>query len=104
MTTRYVGAPIARIEDRRLLIGQALFVDDVDRPGMLHVAFLRSPHAHARLGVIDLSRVRERPGVIAALRRRRSRRLLEAGSATGATAAHRRDDLQPAHPGAVGAR
>jgi aerobic carbon-monoxide dehydrogenase large subunit len=66
MTTRYFGAPIARNEDRRLLTGRALFVNDVERPGMLHVAFLRSPHAHARLGAVDLSRVRARPGVVAA--------------------------------------
>src|SRR5215813_8758305 len=66
MTTRYFGASIARNEDRRLLTGRALFVNDVERPGMLHVAFLRSPHAHARLGTVDLSRVRERPGVVAA--------------------------------------
>jgi hypothetical protein len=39
MTTRYFGAPIARNEDRRLLTGRALFVNDVERPGMLHVAF-----------------------------------------------------------------
>jgi aerobic carbon-monoxide dehydrogenase large subunit len=66
MTTRYFGAPIARNEDRRLLTGRALFVNDVERPGMLHVAFLRSPHAHARLDGVDLSRVRKRPGVLAA--------------------------------------
>ena len=66
MKTRYFGAPIARNEDRRLLTGRALFVNDIERPGMLHVAFLRSPHAHAWLGAVDLSRVRERPGVVAA--------------------------------------
>src|SRR5271163_3481024 len=66
MTIRYFGAPTARNEDRRLLTGRALFVNDVERPGMLHVAFLRSPHAHARLGAVDLSRVRARPGVVAA--------------------------------------
>ena len=66
MTTRYLGAPIARNEDRRLLTGRALFVNDVERPGMLHVAFLRSPHAHARLGTVDLSPVRARQGVVAA--------------------------------------
>jgi carbon-monoxide dehydrogenase large subunit len=66
MTTRYLGAPIARNEDRRLLTGRALFVNDVERPGMLHVAFLRSTHAHARLGKVDLSRVQKRPGVAAA--------------------------------------
>ena len=65
MITRYFGAPIARNEDRRLLTGRAQFVNDVERPEMLHVAFLRSPHAHARLGAVDLSRVRERPGVVA---------------------------------------
>jgi CO/xanthine dehydrogenase Mo-binding subunit len=36
MTTRYFGAPIARNEDRRLLTGQALFVNDIERPGLLH--------------------------------------------------------------------
>jgi len=66
MTTRYLGAPIARNEDRRLFTGCALFVNDVERPGMLHVAFLRSPHAHARLGTVDLSPVRARQGVVAA--------------------------------------
>ena len=49
MVTRYFGARITRNEDARLLTGQALFVDDVELPGMLHVAFLRSPHAHARI-------------------------------------------------------
>jgi CO/xanthine dehydrogenase Mo-binding subunit len=66
MTTRYLGASIARNEDRRLLNGRALFVNDVERPGMLHVAFLRSPHAHARLGAVDLLPVRARQGVVAA--------------------------------------
>ena len=42
MTTRYFGAPIQRNEDARLLTGRALFVDDVELPGMLHAAFLRS--------------------------------------------------------------
>jgi aerobic carbon-monoxide dehydrogenase large subunit len=66
MTTRYFGTPITRNEDCPLLAGQAPFVNDVHRPGMLHVAFLRSPHAHARLAAVDLSRVRERAGVLAA--------------------------------------
>jgi carbon-monoxide dehydrogenase large subunit len=43
-----------------------VFVNDVERPGMLHVAFLLSPHAHARLCTVDLSRLRARPGVVAA--------------------------------------
>ena len=60
-----VGARTKRNEDPRLLTGQALFVDDVELPGMLHAAFLRSPYAHARLGKIDVARAREMPGVAA---------------------------------------
>src|SRR5882757_5674448 len=66
MTTRYFGAPIKRNEDRRLLTGQALFIDDVELPGMLHAAFLRSQVAHARILKIDISRALARPGVVAA--------------------------------------
>ncbi len=66
MTTRYFGAPITRNEDPRLLTGQALFVDDVELPGMLHAAFLRSPYAHARLRSIDVSGALAREGVMAA--------------------------------------
>ena len=60
-----IGHRQKRNEDPRLLTGRALFVDDLDLPGMAHVAFLRSPYAHARLGDIDLSAAREMPGVIA---------------------------------------
>jgi carbon-monoxide dehydrogenase large subunit len=65
MTTRNFGAPITRNEDARLLSGQALFVDDVELPGMLHAAFLRSNVAHARIRSIDVAAARARPGVIA---------------------------------------
>jgi carbon-monoxide dehydrogenase large subunit len=65
MTNRYFGARITRNEDPRLLTGRALFVDDVNLPGMLHVTFLRSLHAHARIRGIDVSRARQRPGVVA---------------------------------------
>lgn len=65
MTTKYIGKRIHRNEDARLLTGQALFVDDVAIPGMLHAAFLRSDYAHARLLSIDVSAARERPGVVA---------------------------------------
>ncbi len=65
MTTQYVGKRIKRNEDPRLLTGQALFVDDVDLPGMLHAAFLRSAYAHARVTNIDVSAAKARPGVIA---------------------------------------
>lgn len=65
MATRYFGAPIKRNEDRRLLTGMALFVDDVELPGMLHAALLRSPIAHARIRNIDTSAALRRAGVIA---------------------------------------
>ena len=65
MTEKYVGQRMTRTEDPRLLTGQALFVDDVEIPGMLHAAFLRSDYAHARLRSIDVSAARNRPGVVA---------------------------------------
>lgn len=66
MSTRTFGQPVKRNEDRKLLIGQALFIDDVELPGLLHVAFLRSQAAHARIIKIDVSKARNRPGVVAA--------------------------------------
>jgi carbon-monoxide dehydrogenase large subunit len=62
---RYVGQRVLRLEDAKLLTGRALFVDDVQLPGMLHVAFLRSDEAHATLRGIDASAARARPGVVA---------------------------------------
>ncbi len=50
-----LGERVRRNEDPRLLTGRALFVDDVHLDGMLHAAFLRSPHAHARIRSIDTS-------------------------------------------------
>ncbi len=66
MATRFFGAPVTRNEDPRLLAGQALVVDDVELPGLLHAAFYRSPYAHAQIQRVDVSRALARPGVIAA--------------------------------------
>ena len=55
MTTRQFGASVKRNEDARLLAGRAQFVDDVKLPGILHAAFVRSPHAHARIVAIDVT-------------------------------------------------
>jgi carbon-monoxide dehydrogenase large subunit len=63
---RYLGERILRNEDARLLTGRALFVDDVQLPGMLHVAFVRSNYAHGRLRSVDVSAARQRRGVVAA--------------------------------------
>jgi carbon-monoxide dehydrogenase large subunit len=63
MEQRQIGRAVTRNEDPRLLTGRALFVDDVERPGLLHAAFLRSPHAHARILGVDVATARARPGV-----------------------------------------
>jgi carbon-monoxide dehydrogenase large subunit len=65
VTKKYIGERVRRNEDARLLTGQALFTDDIEIPGMLHAAFMRSDYAHARILSIDVSAARERPGVVA---------------------------------------
>ena len=65
MATRYFGKPIRRNEDPRLLTGQALFVDDVHLPGMLHIAFVRSAYAHAVIRSIDTAAAKTMVGVVA---------------------------------------
>ncbi|HJU75273.1 MAG TPA: xanthine dehydrogenase family protein molybdopterin-binding subunit [Gemmatimonadaceae bacterium] len=63
MTSRLFGQSIKRNEDPQLLRGEALFVDDVSLPGMLHVAIVRSIHAHGRLVNVDVSDACKHPGV-----------------------------------------
>ena len=64
----YVGKPVERSEDAILLTGRALFSDSLPtRTGTLHAAILRSPHAHAEIQSVDLSRALTQPGVVAAL-------------------------------------
>jgi len=61
-----VGAPRLRKEDARLITGQTRWTDNLQLPGLLSVAILRSPVAHARLTRVDVSAAREQPGVVAA--------------------------------------
>jgi aerobic carbon-monoxide dehydrogenase large subunit len=63
----FVGQPIRRKEDPRLITGQATYVDDITLPGMLHAAIVRSPEAHARVTSIDFQAALERPDVRAVL-------------------------------------
>jgi carbon-monoxide dehydrogenase large subunit len=63
---RYVGAGVLRKEDPELITGQARFIDDITVPGMVWVALVRSPYAHARITRVDVSRALEAPGVVAA--------------------------------------
>src|SRR6185436_6832854 len=65
MGAKYFGAAVRRREDPRFLRGEGRFVDDVTLPGLLHAAFLRSPHAHARIGRLDVRAARALPGVAA---------------------------------------
>jgi aerobic carbon-monoxide dehydrogenase large subunit len=62
---KYVGKSIKRTEDPRLIQGLGHYVDDIKLAGTLHVAFLRSPHAHARITSVDVEEARKAPGVVA---------------------------------------
>src|SRR6188474_200403 len=63
MGAKHFGARITRLEDPALLTGRGQFVDDVNLPGALHAAFIRSPHGHARIRGIDSAAARAMPGV-----------------------------------------
>jgi aerobic carbon-monoxide dehydrogenase large subunit len=62
---RGIGHSVKRKEDDRFIRGRGNYVDDVNLPGMLHMAILRSPFAHARINSIDASRAEALPGVVA---------------------------------------
>ncbi|HYE93032.1 MAG TPA: hypothetical protein VEA38_18525, partial [Terriglobales bacterium] len=59
----YAGS-VRRREDPRLITGRGEFVDDLRIPAVVHAAFVRSPHAHARIRSIDVATARRAPGVI----------------------------------------
>ena len=61
---KWIGKSIPRHEDARLLTGRGTFVDDLNIPNVHHAAILRSPHAHARISKVDLSRALDLKGVI----------------------------------------
>jgi carbon-monoxide dehydrogenase large subunit len=67
MGAKQFGARVARVEDPALLTGRARFVDDLKLPGVLHAAFVRSPHPHARIMAIDTTAALAMPGVHAVL-------------------------------------
>ena len=62
---RYIGQPSPRADASRLLQGRGKFVDDKTLPRMVHAAFLRSPHAHAKILSIETSCATAAPGIIA---------------------------------------
>jgi carbon-monoxide dehydrogenase large subunit len=61
----YIGKVVPRPNLDRLMQGRGLYVSDVELPRMVHVVFLRSPHAHAMITAIDATEARRMPGVIA---------------------------------------
>ncbi|MFF1837156.1 xanthine dehydrogenase family protein molybdopterin-binding subunit [Streptomyces sp. NPDC058231] len=61
----WIGRSVPRVEDDRLLRGNGRYVDDIDLPGSVEAAFLRSPHAHARIESVDVSAALAAPGVVA---------------------------------------
>src|ERR1700761_6636059 len=65
--TAFLGRSVPRLEDRKLLRGAGRFVDDIVISGILHAAFVRSPHAHALVTHIDVQAARSMPGVHAVL-------------------------------------
>jgi aerobic carbon-monoxide dehydrogenase large subunit len=67
MTTRFIGKPLKRKEDPRLIQGISHYVDDLQLAGMHYAAFLRTPYAHAKIRSVDLSKARHAPGVVLAL-------------------------------------
>src|SRR5438105_6613179 len=64
MGAKFFGAAVKRREDPRFLRGEGRFIDDVTLPGLLQAAFLRSPHAHARIVRIDAAAAAASPGVV----------------------------------------
>src|SRR5262249_11861428 len=63
----YVGAALSPRETKKLVLGRGSYIGDLTAPGMLHAAFVRSPHAHARIRAIDVAAARSQPGIAAVL-------------------------------------
>jgi len=65
--TPLIGAPIRRAEDLRFVRGLGTYLDDIAFTDTTHIAFVRSPHAHARIEAIDVARTAAMPGVLVVL-------------------------------------
>ena len=59
----YVGRTLSRLGAKSAVAGRGRYTDDVDRPRLLHAAFVRSPYAHARILDIEVEAARRQPGV-----------------------------------------
>src|SRR6185436_17638146 len=65
MAVKMMGAQVKRKEDPLLITGASTYTGDISLPGLHYVAFVRSPHAHARIRRIDAAAVLKRPGIVA---------------------------------------
>ena len=63
----YVGAALSPRETRKLVLGRGSYIGDLTAPGLLHAAFARSTHAHARITRIEVAAARRAPGIVAVL-------------------------------------
>jgi aerobic carbon-monoxide dehydrogenase large subunit len=63
----FIGRPLPRFEDLRLVRGAGRYTDDISVPGQAYAVFVRSPHAHAEIVALDAAAALRRPGVIAVL-------------------------------------
>src|SRR4051794_37338188 len=67
MVADMLGASVKRVEDPRFITGKGRYLDDISMPGMVHLAILRSPYAHALIRSIDATGAKSMPGVIAVI-------------------------------------
>lgn len=74
---RWIGKPMPLVEDRRFVRGRGRYINDLELPGMLHIAVATSPVAHARLLSVDVNEALEAPGVVAALTGRDAFEMME---------------------------
>src|SRR5258706_7204118 len=64
---KWVGQPIRRIEEDRLVQGKGIFVDDQKLTGMLHIRFVRSSYGHAKIARVDVTKAAALPGIVCTL-------------------------------------
>src|SRR5215207_3382194 len=67
MGVEAIGARVPRKEDKRFITGRGRYTDDMSVAGMCYAAFVRSPHAHAKIGGIDTAAAKAMPGVVGVL-------------------------------------
>jgi carbon-monoxide dehydrogenase large subunit len=67
MAVDVLGSPVKRTEDPRFITGKGRYLDDIKLQGMVHMAILRSPYAHAKIRSIDTAAAKTRPGVLAVI-------------------------------------